>query len=523
MILRHRLALAAGLLIALAAAPSSADATFSGQNGNIAFSRGGDIFIVKRDGAGVAPITSGPANDNDPVFSPNATRIAFTRDNDIYVMNADGTGITQLTTDPGAQADPSWSPDGNQIAYVSDQLHGGRDIWAMSADGNNQRDLTNTDIVTTAPVTSTLADGSVTEVWPGMRLGNEFSPAWSPNGAKIAFASDRDRNSSIYTMNPDGSGQVAITGAGTEGSPAWSPDSTTIAYQSNTAVGDGIQIARATGGLVRSYVDPFASDSDPAFSPDGKSIVFRGLFRPTGGGLYRIPVTGSGLLKLTSTAGDQAPDWQPCSTCSADQTFVPPAPPSAPVQQPGSSSGLKPGTAKGAGNAPAQPAAAVLGTLGLLPAGTNVQTAAKKAVTLTARVVSVPAANLVRLRNTNPRRVFDVHVIGIDVPKANECGGTQSRASLRKLLISRSGVGRMVRVTTDPKVAPTDSKARVNAYLTVSNGTKVELAQIKAGWAKAKGGSYTQSRRFKVAQARAKKAKKGIWRSCGGKFHARRR
>src|SRR4051794_18852652 len=99
MILSRRLPLAAGLLIALAAAPGPAHAAFAGNNGKIAFSRGGDIFVTGRDGAATAQLTSGSANDSDPAWSPNGARIAFTRDGDVYVMNSDGGAIAPLATD----------------------------------------------------------------------------------------------------------------------------------------------------------------------------------------------------------------------------------------------------------------------------------------------------------------------------------------------------------------------------------------------------------------------------------------
>ena len=59
-------------------------------------------------------------------------------------------------------------------------------------------------------------------------------PAWSPDGRKIAFVSDRDGNGEIYVMNADGSAQRKLTrNAAPDGGPAWSPDGRRIAFHSS--------------------------------------------------------------------------------------------------------------------------------------------------------------------------------------------------------------------------------------------------------------------------------------------------
>jgi hypothetical protein len=119
----------------------------------------------------------------------------------------------------------------------------------MNADGSNSHRLTN------AP-------------------GSDFDPEWSSGGSRIAFASDRDGNSEIYTVNPDGSGlwRLTIDPRFDLFAPTWSPDGSQIAFESRVHGSDDnsdIYIMLADGsGLTRLTDDP-GDDRIPVWSPVG--------------------------------------------------------------------------------------------------------------------------------------------------------------------------------------------------------------------------------------------------------------
>lgn len=183
------------------------------------------------------------------------------------------------------------------VAFTA--VEGGRaDIALVGSDGDSRTRLTDG-----------RADGS-----------SSAEPAWSPNGDRIAFASDRDdpsrEESNVYVMLADGSqAHPVTTEPGDDRHPAWSPDGERIAFTRVTQDGRrsrfSIVTARTLGGDERTV----SGDLDavaPAWSPDGSTIAFTAFeFREAtvDFALYLVGADGSGLRKLADQASDAA--WSP--------------------------------------------------------------------------------------------------------------------------------------------------------------------------------------------------------------------
>ena len=144
---------------------------------------------------------------------------------------------------------------------------------------------------------------------------DDWAPAWSPDGTQIAFASDRDGNEEIYVMAADGSQPTRLTrNSAEDGFPAWSPDGTQIAFHSNRDGNWEIYVMAADGSQPTRLTRNSADDWIPAWSPDGTQIAFVS-YRDGNEEIYVMAADGSQPTRLTrNSADDVFPAWSPDGT-----------------------------------------------------------------------------------------------------------------------------------------------------------------------------------------------------------------
>jgi TolB protein len=244
----------------------------------------------------------------------------------IFEMNIDGTGQHMVSTGKGRTTCSYFFPNGKKILYASTHLgspecpprpdfskgyvwavYSGYDIFTANPDGSNLKQLTTAQ-------------------------GYDAEATISLDGKKITFTSLRNGDLDIYTMDADGKNVKQLTHeAGYDGGPTFSPDGKWIVYRAyhpktEQEIADykdllaknlirptslEIWIMRADGSEKRQITNLGAASFGPAFTADGKRIIFSSNYDPethaTGGmgnfELWLINLDGTGLERVTFSDG----------------------------------------------------------------------------------------------------------------------------------------------------------------------------------------------------------------------------
>jgi tol-pal system beta propeller repeat protein TolB len=254
------------------------------------------------------------------------------------------------------------APGGSEpglIVYGSSRS-GESDIWLMAPDGSNEKRVTFDAETDTQPSLNTAhtrvafqstrglaaAIGprhftSVGNIWVAdlntagrsetsariTNSGKDFSPAWSKDGTRLVFRSEREENSEIYVMNADGSNQTRLTANPADDiEPEISPDGSQIAFASDRDNARGrydIYVMNADGSNIRRLTRDNGDNHGPVFSPDGTRLAFAST-RSGNSDIWTIKIDGSDVQQITTSASnDRFPAWSPDGLSIAFQSSRP--------------------------------------------------------------------------------------------------------------------------------------------------------------------------------------------------------
>ena len=303
-----RIALVLAAVVSVAILPSAAQAAFPGENGRIVFlaescnpqdpTASGFLMWVEPDGSDwdQGPNACGTAN-----FSPGGTRIMFD-----WMEAVDDIGYFHF-----GFVNPDWSQRSNASfgqTYSPNADYGpdGRIVArCASASGICVR-----------------SGGVETEVVSGSCF---VSPAWSPDGSRIALNSNCAGQRGIVTVPPAGGPVELVVPGDFTASPDWSPDGSKLVYMDRTSFSAPADLysANADGSGVVQLTNTSQYESEPAWSPDGTQIVFVHNQFLGEGPLHRMNADGTGVTQIPPPAFGRAPDWQPLPVNTASSYVRP--------------------------------------------------------------------------------------------------------------------------------------------------------------------------------------------------------
>ena len=236
----------------------------------------------------------------------------------------------QLTRGAGDKFAPDFSPDGKSIVFVKRVADNEAHLWVVGIADGRERRLTWAAGVDGEPAWS--HDGTrvafqsnragrgasniyVVSADMGEKRGSpravpltednalSGAPAWSPDDSRLAFESTRAGNLDVWVMNADGEGAGAVTRSPEpDTSPRWSPDGKWIAFSSSRSGARELWVMDPEGSLPRQLTTGGVASWRPRWTPDSAELIFMRAAGPGAAEFYQVLRNGTGLKQVVAGA-----------------------------------------------------------------------------------------------------------------------------------------------------------------------------------------------------------------------------
>jgi Tol biopolymer transport system component len=297
------------------------------------------LAIAAADGGRVTRIThppEGSEGDSTPAVSPDGSSLAFVRSTgpegaDIWLSDVAGRSVRRLTFDDRAIHGICWTPDGRDIVYSGNRMGGWR-IWRVAAFGGSPREIAiagrqaqypdvarsgNRLVYADTPSSSAIWQAALEDQGGGgerpliRSAGNESSPAYSPDGKRVADVSDQTGADEIYTYDADGGNRVQVTKLNGPhvGRLRWAPAGDTLLFDASGDHGSDLYTVSAQPGA--KPVRVVLGGSNASWSHDGKWIYFQSR-----GQIWKSTASGGNPEPIAKRMGSAQP------VESADGKFI---------------------------------------------------------------------------------------------------------------------------------------------------------------------------------------------------------
>lgn len=321
--------------------PTSVPGSGSRPAGRLIYVRGGDIFMLNRDGS-TKQLTYG-GDGAMPELSPDGKTLAFVRftdglhrydtyASDVWLLDPTTGREHILTHDENRDVSnnlwaawPSWSPDGKSLLFDTDRGKlsqppsdaRGTDlsVWEMTVNGQGLRRLTRPP----AALEGTCQMGG--------GAGGDTNPAWQPHGSRFLYLAWRYTVSQCVATGQVKTSLMLATSASPTGipltpatvrvvQPVWAPSGQEIAFvQGGPGGGErvvvaSVRISGARARLTHERVLATGKVAQPSFTPDGRWVSY---MRPEGDGfsLFVRRVSGGREVRLDAVPSDVDARWDP--------------------------------------------------------------------------------------------------------------------------------------------------------------------------------------------------------------------